>query len=55
MLIAGITIGAALIGGIIGAGIDFATGNAGWWGAGVLAGLMGAALAVSRLVEGAGT
>lgn len=54
VLIAGIVIGAALVGGILGSGVDYLSGNAGWWGVGVLAGLLAAAVAVSALVEGTG-
>jgi hypothetical protein len=40
VLIAGIVVGAALLGGLVGAGIDFVSGNQGWWGVGALIGLM---------------
>jgi hypothetical protein len=52
VLLVGIVIGAAIVGGIIGAAADFALGTQGWWGAGILGGLMIASLVVARLVEG---
>lgn len=54
VVLAGILIGLAVLGAIIGAGIDYATGNAGWWGAIGLAGLMAGMIAVSVVVEGTG-
>ena len=52
ILIASVLVGTALLGGIVGAGIDYASGNSGWWGAGALAGIIVAALAASAIVEG---
>jgi len=43
------------VGGIIGAGIDYASGNAGWWGVAGLIGLISAVIASSAIVEGTGT
>jgi hypothetical protein len=50
VLVVGILIGAAVLGGLIGAGVDFAAGNQGWWGVGGLIGLMAAAIIDSRIV-----
>ncbi len=52
--LAGVVIVLALLGGIIGAGLDFVIGNQGWGGVGVLIGLMAGATADSILVEGRG-
>lgn len=51
-MIVGILIGTTLLGGLIGAGIDFASGNQGWWGVGALIGLVAAIIIDSTLVEG---
>lgn len=52
--LAGILVGSALFGGIVGAGIDFVTGNQGWWGVCALAGLMIGAIVTAVLLEGRG-
>ena len=52
--LAGILVGGTLFGGIVGAGIDFVTGNQGWWGVCALAGLMIGATVTAVLVEGRG-
>ena len=52
ILLAGIVAGAALVGGIAGAGIDFVTGNQGWWGVCALSGLMIGVIVCTRLAEG---
>jgi hypothetical protein len=53
VLLIGIVVGAAIIGGIIGAGVDFITGAQGWWGVGGLGGLMISGIVAARVVEGA--
>jgi hypothetical protein len=55
VVIVGVLIGAAILGGIIGAGIDFITGDTGWWGVCGLAGLMAGEIAVAVMVEGKGS
>jgi hypothetical protein len=52
VLLAGVTVGAAILGGIIGVGIDFVMGTQGWWGVGALGGLMVAGVIDTRIVEG---
>jgi hypothetical protein len=52
--LAGVPIGLALLGGMIGAGLDFVIGTQGWWGVGVLIGLMAGATVDGILVEGRG-
>jgi hypothetical protein len=54
VLMAGVVLGAAIVGAIIGAGIDFFSGNQGWWGVGLLGGLMIGGITDARLLEGAG-
>ena len=54
VLIAGILIGAVLLGGIIGAAIDYVVSNSGWWGVGALGGLFAGMIAVSVVIEGRG-
>ena len=54
VVILGVLIGATLLGGIIGAGIDYASGNAGWWGVVGLIGLISGVIASSVIVEGTG-
>lgn len=51
VLIIGILIGATLFGGLVGAGIDFVTGNQGWWGVVGFIGLMSAAMIDATLIE----
>ena len=50
VLIVGILVGALLLGGLVGAGLDFVSGNQGWWGVGALIGLMSAAMADTVLL-----
>jgi len=50
VLLTGIIIGAVLLGGLVGAGIDFASGNQGWWGIGALIGLMSAGITDATLL-----
>ena len=52
VLLAGVVLGATIAGAIIGAGIDFVTGNQGWWGVGGLGGLMIGGMVGARIVEG---
>jgi hypothetical protein len=52
VLLVGVVAGATLAGGIIGAGIDFVTGNQGWWGVCALSGLMIGGIACARIAEG---
>ena len=52
ILLAGVVIGFAIIGAMLGAGIDFFTGNQGWWGLGLLAGLMVGGILNARILEG---
>ncbi|HTE85390.1 MAG TPA: hypothetical protein VK821_11710 [Dehalococcoidia bacterium] len=52
VLLAGVVAGATILGGITGAGIDFVLGTQGWWGVGVLGGLMIAGVIDARIVEG---
>lgn len=54
VLLLGVLVGLALLGGIMGAGIDYAAGDAGWWGLGALAGLMAGAIIAAVLVEDSG-
>lgn len=51
VIIVGVLVGAALLGGIIGAGIDFLSGNAGWWGVCGLAGLIAGSIVVAVMIE----
>jgi hypothetical protein len=51
VLMTGIVIGAVVLGGVIGAGIDFASGNQGWWGVGALLGLMSAGILDAIILE----
>lgn len=52
VLLIGVVLGAAILGAIIGLGVDFAFGTQGWWGVGGLGGLMVAGIIDSRIVEG---
>lgn len=54
VIIVGVLIGATLLGAIIGAGIDYASGDAGWWGVVGLIGLISGVIATSVIVEGTG-
>jgi len=54
VLLTGIVIGAVLLGGLVGAGIDFASGNQGWWGVGAMIGLMSAGVADAALLAKSG-
>jgi len=54
VVIVGVLIGATLLGGIIGAGIDYASGDAGWWGVVGLIGLISGVIAAGVIVEGTG-
>jgi hypothetical protein len=54
VIILGVLVGATLLGGIIGAGVDYVTGNAGWWGVIGLIGLISGVIATAVIVEGTG-
>jgi hypothetical protein len=54
LMIAAVVIGAAIVGAMLGAGIDFFTGNQGWWGVGLLGGLMTGVVVDARILEGVG-
>ena len=51
ILLAGVIIGCAIVGAMLGAGLDFFTGNQGWWGVGLLAGLMVGGILDARILE----
>ncbi len=51
-VLAGLLVGLTVLGGLIGAGVDLAAGNQGWWAVLGLVGLMAGASIDAVLVEG---
>lgn len=51
LVLAGLVVGLMVLGGLIGAGIDFAGGSQGWWGVLGLFGLMTGASLAAALIE----
>ena len=51
VLLVGIVLGSMLVGAIAGVGIDYVAGNQGWWGGGLLVGLMTAGVIDATVVE----
>jgi hypothetical protein len=51
VLLIGVALGLTIAGGLVGAAIDFVSGNQGWWGVCALAGLMAAGVADATIAE----
>ena len=51
VLIVGVVLGLTIAGGLVGATIDFLSGNQGWWGVCALAGLMTAGVVDVTIIE----